>query len=144
MESEIRELTINDYDEIIRIWAISGLPYKPKGRDSKEMMTKEMALEICQYFGLYQNDTLVGVAIANYDGRRGWINRVAVDPDYRSQGFAGRLITRCSEFLESSGAVVLCALIEDMNYPSISTFGKEGFTHFKEIAYFTKRHSDDA
>ena len=144
MDRKIKELTIDDYNEIIRIWAISGLPYKPKGRDSKEMIAKEMQFEGCCYFGLYLEDLLIGVAIANYDGRRGWINRVAVNPDYRKKGFAGKLIERCIQFLEELGAVVMCALIEDINYPSITTFGKEGFVFNKEILYFAKRQSDDA
>ncbi len=144
MDIKILELTISDYDEILRIWTISGLPYKPKGRDSVAMMTKEMQNKNCCYFGMYEGDTMIGTAIANYDGRRGWINRVAIDPDYRAKGYAGKLIERCSEFLENVGAVVLCALIEDINYPSISTFNKAGFQAEKKYLYFTKRQSDDA
>lgn len=144
MDTKIKELSIEDYDEIIRIWAIAGLPYKPKGRDSKEMIAKEKLHATTCYFGLYIEDIIVGVAIANFDGRRGWINRVAIDPDYRNKGFAGKLISRCNEYLESVGAVVICALIEDINYPSISTFGKAGFELNKEILYFAKRPSDDA
>ena len=42
MDGRIKPLTIDDYDEIIRVWSDAGLPYKPKGRDSREMMAKEM------------------------------------------------------------------------------------------------------
>ena len=143
MSVEIKELTIEDYEEIIRIWSIAGLPIKLKGRDSYAFMEKEIVLENSSYFGLYENETLIGVSIANYDGRRGWINRLAVDPDYRGKGYAGELIKHCEEFLHSAGAVVITALIEDINYPSISTFQKNGFKCEKEYLYFTKRQSDD-
>ena len=39
---EIRKLTINDYEEIIKLWSRARLPYKPKGRDSKEAIAAQM------------------------------------------------------------------------------------------------------
>ncbi len=144
MATEIKKLSIENYEDIIRIWAIAGLPFKPKGRDSIELMSKEMQFAGCCYFGLYDEGQFVGTAIANYDGRRGWVNRVAVDPDFRKKGYAGLLIDACQQFLESLGAVVMCALIEDINYPSITTFNKAGFVVEEKFLYFAKRQSDDA
>ena len=144
MKIVIEKLSINDYDEIIRIWTISGLTFKPKGRDSRSMIKIEMQNSNCCYFGLYKNNVLIGTAIANFDCRRGWVNRVAIDPDFRHKGFAGKLITRCNEFLESIGAIVICALIEETNTPSVSTFNKAGFIAEKKFIYFTKRQSSDA
>lgn len=144
MAREIRKLSIDYYDEIIRIWAIAGLPYKPKGRDRKDMIAKEMANHNCAFFGLFEGDSMIGIGIANFDGRRGWINRVAVDPDYRGMGFAGEIIKECETFLKSVGAVVMCALIEEINYPSISCFQNAGYSLAPPIKYFTKRPSGDA
>ncbi len=144
MVREIRELSIEDYDEIIRIWSIAGLPYKPKGRDSREMMAREMGYPICAFFGLFEDGNMMGVVIANFDGRRGWINRLAIDPDFRGRGLAGELIAQAEEFLREKGAVVICALIEEINYPSISCFQSHGYNCEHNIKYFTKRPSPDA
>lgn len=144
MTSKIRKLSISDYDAIIRLWAEAGLRFKPKGRDSKESMAKEMKLEGVCYFGYYENDKLIGVTIANYDGRRGWINRLAVHPDFRGQEIAGEIITVAEKFLKSKGAVVLSALIEDINEPSMNCFEKAGFSCEKEWLYFCKRQSPEA
>ncbi|UCD65143.1 MAG: GNAT family N-acetyltransferase [Candidatus Zixiibacteriota bacterium] len=144
MDHEIRKLTIDDYDEIIRVWSFSGLPFKPKGRDSRDMMEKEIANPNCAFFGMFGGAKMVGVVIANFDGRRGWINRLALDPDYRGKGHARQLIGRAEEFLYEVGAVVICALIEDINYPSIACFQAAGYTCEPIIKYFTKRPSPDA
>ena len=144
MAREIKQLSIDDYDDIIRVWAISGLPYKPKGRDSQPSMAKEMDNVCVAFFGLFDDDRMLGVVIANFDGRRGWINRLAIDPDYRGQGLAAELIARSEEFLRKQGAVVICALIEDINYPSISCFQNNGYNCEHNIKYFTKRPSRDA
>ena len=143
MDKQIRRLTIDDYDDVIRIWSITGLPFKPNGRDSRKMMAAEMALQICAFFGLFVDDRMVGVVITQYDGRRGWINRLAIDPDYRAMGLAADLIDRCEEFLDSHGEVVICALIEEENAPSMSCFGKAGFRCEDTIKYWTKRPRPD-
>ena len=41
MDYLIRPLDISDYDEMTRLWQISGLPFRPKGRDSYEAMALE-------------------------------------------------------------------------------------------------------
>ncbi len=139
----LKRLSIDDYQEIINLWAAAGLPFKPKGRDSWAMMAKEMQQEGVAYFGIYEENNLLAVGIANYDGRRGWINRVAVDPDRRGQGLAGMIIEECEKFMRSRGAVVMTALIEEINEPSISCFQKAGFICDRSWLYFSKRDSKD-
>jgi len=142
--ASIKRLSIDNYDDIIRVWSISGLPYKPKGRDRKDMIAKEMENPNGAFFGLFEDEKMIGVVIANFDGRRGWVNRLAIDPDYRGKGFAGLLIERCEDYLNKQGAIVMCALIEDINYPSISAFQKAGYNCENTIKYFAKRPSDEA
>ncbi|NOY88220.1 MAG: GNAT family N-acetyltransferase [FCB group bacterium] len=142
--SNVKRLSIEDYDEIIRVWSISGLPYKPKGRDRKNMIAKEMENPNCAFFGLFESDKMIGVVIGNFDGRRGWVNRLAIDPDYRGKGLASLLIEYCEDFLRKQGAMVMCALIEDINYPSISAFQKAGYNCEHTIKYFAKRPSKEA
>jgi ribosomal protein S18 acetylase RimI-like enzyme len=141
MSTSIRRLSIADYDEILKLWSVAGLPHKPHGRDGQESMTKEMLLPQCQFFGMFEGETMLGMAIASYDGRRGWINRMAVHPEYRGRGLAGQLIRECEAFLESQGAVVICGLIEEMNLPSMACFEKAGYICESTIKYFTKRKS---
>jgi len=144
MDPEIRPLSIDDYDEIIRVWGVAGLPYKPIGRDSQEKMAKEMKNANCAFYGMFEDNIMIGLVIANYDGRRGWINRLAIDPDYRGRGLAARLIDMAEDFLRSMGALVICALIEEMNYPSVSCFQASGYNLEDNIKYFTKRSSPEA
>lgn len=143
MTRNLRRLTADDYDDIIRIWADAGLPYKPDGRDSRERMTVEMEREDTGLFGLFENDRMLAVGLATFDGRKGWINRVAVDPDRRGEGFGGEIMKACEQFLRDRGAEIIAALIEDINTPSISLFRKEGYVIMKEILYFSKRDSED-
>jgi N-acetylglutamate synthase len=143
MPAEIRRLTIDQYDDIIRVWSDAGLEYRPLGRDSRAMIAKEMQFSGAAFFGYFDNSRMIGVVIANYDGRRGWINRLAVDPDCRGRGIAGQLIREGEKFLKSLGALVICALIHEFNTPSMTCFEKDGYSAMPEIEYFSKRSSPE-
>ena len=143
MDLTCRVLTSTDYDAIIDLWARAGLPFRPNGRDSRKMIEVEMSREFCQFVGLFDKDKMLAVGIASYDGRRGWINRVAVDPDHRGIGLASRIIEECERFINSFGEVVPCALIEDENLPSMACFKKAGFVYEGYLQVWTKRPRPD-
>ncbi|UCC44943.1 MAG: GNAT family N-acetyltransferase [Candidatus Zixiibacteriota bacterium] len=144
MAHEIRRLSIDDFERIIKVWADAGLPTKPRGRDSRAKIEKEMANPSVAYFGLFDGEVMIGVGIANYDGRRGWVNRVAIDPDYRGRRLAGKIIKACEEFLYDAGAIIICALIEEVNAPSNACFSNTGYVVEPDIIYWTKRNSPDS
>ena len=139
----LRELTADDYDDIIRVWADAGLPYKPVGRDGRDRIAVEIYRKDTSFIGLFKDGRMLAVGLATFDGRKGWIGRVAVDPDRRGEGFGGEIIKACEQFLRERGAVIIAALIEDVNGPSISLFQKHGYGVMKEILYFSKRDSDE-
>jgi len=143
MARKIRKLTIDDYDELIRVWADAGLPYRPLGRDKKDRIAKEMKRPDTAFIGLFENDRLMALGLATHDGRKGWINRVAVDTDYRRQGLAGEIIRECEAFLERQGVEIIACLIEDYNLPSMALFQKHGYLYSDDVLYFSKRKSED-
>lgn len=142
---EIRTLTIDDYEDMVKLWIESALPFKPKGRDSKRAIVGQMETDPSLFLGAFKNNTLVGVVIGSYDYRgKGWINRLAVNPKYQREGIGQRLITTMEKILKEKGAVVTCALIEEKNQESIAIFEKLGYVSEKSILYFSKRESEDA
>jgi ribosomal protein S18 acetylase RimI-like enzyme len=144
MRLEIRTLTIRDYEAIVELWREAGLPFKPRGRDSKEMIARQMKAFPEFFIGAFHGNKLVGVVIGSYDGRmKGWINRLAVHPAYRRRGIAQRLISRVEEALEKRGAAIFCALIETPNEESVKLFQKMGYQTHKDILYVTKRKSQE-
>lgn len=141
MDHRVERLTADHYDDIIRVWSEAGLEYKPDGRDSRELLVREMALPQCAFFGLFEESRMIGVGIANWDGRRGWINRVAVVPNRRGKRLAVKIIEACEDFLRETGALVICGLIHKNNSTSISCFEREGYSCLDEVGYFSKRDS---
>ena len=141
---EIQTLTIEEYSAIVDLWKRAGLPFKPKGRESKQMIEKQMKAFPEFFIGAFHKGKLVGVVIGSYEGRmKGWINRLAVDPEYRRRGIAQQLISAVEKTLEKRGAKIFCALIEVPNEESVNMFQKKGYVAHRDILYVSKRKSED-
>lgn len=141
---EIRILSIEDYNAMVELWKRAGLPFKPRGRDSKQMIERQMKAFPEFFIGAFHGDALVGVVIGSYDGRmKGWINRLAVDPACRQQGIAQLLISHVEEALEKHGAAIFCALVETSNEESVRLFRKMEYVAHREILYVTKRKNQE-
>ena len=136
---KIREFQIEDYDILVDLWQKTGLPYKAKGRDSRDKMKKEME-HGCAVFLLAEiSGKLVGSVLATHDGRKGWINRVAVLQEYRNQGIAALLVREAEKRFYNLGIEIIACLIEGWNKTSMEVFPKLGYKKFEDIHYFTKR-----
>ena len=143
MEYEIKPISSDEYDKLMRLWGICGLPCRPKGRDSFANMKKEVERMETVFLGMYDADKMIGSIIGTSDGRKGWINRLAIDPDYRGKGLGGLLIERCETHLYDMGLKIIACLVEEWNTPSLSVFKKAGYDITNEILYCSKRESGD-
>ncbi|MFQ6001110.1 MAG: GNAT family N-acetyltransferase [Anaerolineae bacterium] len=140
----IRSLAIEDYKALVTLWQRAGLKFKPRGRDSREALRRQLRQGRVTLLGAEKEGRLIGVVMVSHDGRKGWINRLAVDPVYRRQGLGARLIAAAEEELHDQGVEVIAALIEAENEPSLNLFQKEGYLLAREIFYLSKRPSEEA
>jgi ribosomal protein S18 acetylase RimI-like enzyme len=140
---KIRKLTINDYDEITKLWLRAKLPYKPRGRDSKEAIAIGMKANPNFFLGAFEENRLIGAVIITCDARKGWINRLAVDPNYRKQGIATNLVDESEKILRKHGIRIFCALVEHGNVASQSLLKECGYIKHEDITYFSKRDGDE-
>lgn len=131
----------DDYDRIMELWAAGGLPLKPQGRDSRENIGRQIALPMVLFLVAEEGEggRVVGTVLATHDGRKGWINRVAVDAGSRRKGLGARLVREAERWLEAQGMDILACLIEDDNAVSMTVFEKLGYKKHPEIIYFAKR-----
>jgi ribosomal protein S18 acetylase RimI-like enzyme len=140
---EIRKLTINDYEEIMKLWSRARLPYKPRGRDSEKAIKAEMEANPEFFLGAFEDNRLVGMVVISCDLRKGWINRLTIDPDFRRRGVAKVLIAESEKILRKRGIRIFCALIEDYNAASKELFKGCGYVEHHDILYYSKRDSDE-
>ena len=138
----IRPLKLNELKAMRRIWTVAGLPYKPKGRDSPQRLVKQLKDKPELFIGAFSDGMLVGVSLCSDDGRKGWINRLAVLPEFTGKGIATALITQSEKALRRRGMHIFCIHIEGDNEDSMRLFEKAGYRRETDIFYFTKRERD--
>lgn len=152
-ELTLCELSESDYADILALWQRAGLPVRPDGRDSAAAFAQQIAAPAEAAFsqrrqraiGLRAGPNLVGVALLTHDLRKGWINRLAVDPAWRRHGLAGRLVAEAERwFYEDLGLEVYSALIAEHNAASLAFFESAGYSRHNYIVYVSKKTRSDA
>jgi ribosomal protein S18 acetylase RimI-like enzyme len=127
------------------LWHRSGITsLKPHGRDNRETFARQLQGSTQTVIGLEVEGELVGVVVATHDGRKGWINRLAVDPAHRRRGWGVRLMAAAEQKLRSQGIRVIAALVEESNEASLTLFQQQGYSLAEDILYLSKRDSLEA
>lgn len=136
---KIRKLRIGDYDELIELWEKAGLSYRPYGRDRKDKIKEQMRKPYSIFLVSEINGRIIGSIFGTHDGRRGWINRLAVLPNYQQQGISTRLVNEVEKVLTKQGIDIVASLVEDRNKISMKVFERFGYKKHNDIVYFSKR-----
>lgn len=134
-----RSFKLNDYKALINLWKLSGLPVKLEGRDRRIEIEKELQRGCAEFILAEINNQIIGAILVTHDGRKGWLNRLAIHPNYRKQGIGKELVKRAEDHLTNIGIRIFACLIEDYNTTSLEVFQKLGYIDFKGIHYLTKR-----
>ncbi len=142
----IRRLTIEDYTDVVELWKTAGLETRLNGRDSPNQIEKQLKSDNVIILGKFDSDdVLLGVVLVTHDGRKGWINRLAVNPEYQRERVAKELIISAETLLfEEKGIEIYCALISKENLKSENFFTSIGYEKWEEIYYFSKRVRPDS
>jgi ribosomal protein S18 acetylase RimI-like enzyme len=139
----IRDFRVEDYDTVVSLWRESGLPFRPRGRDRRERIAVEVNQHNAVFLVAESEGRIVGSIFGTHEGRKGWINRLAVLPAYRKRGIAARLVAGVEQRLEAQGIDIVACLIEEWNRESMVVFERLGYRRHTDVFYFSKRKSDD-
>ncbi len=136
----IRKATKDDIPSLISLWEKTDLPMKPNGRDKPENLEKQMQQPHMWVLVAEDNSgEIVGAVIVTNDSRKGWINRLAVNPQQRRKGIAKKLLIASEKSLIEIGITVFSALIESNNIASTKLFDSTGYNHIEGIIYYAKK-----
>ncbi len=103
-----RQFEWRDYDAVVAVWAAAGRDIVPRAElEAKLTRDPELFLVAEAPAGV------VAVVMGTYDGRRGWILRLAVHPAHRRQGLATRLVDE----LEKRFALLGCPRVNLLVMP---------------------------
>lgn len=143
MSVVVRRMRAGDYPAVANIWAGSGLPYQPRGRDSEDRIGEQMARDSSIFLVAEDRGKVVGVVLVTHDLRKGWLNRLAVLPEEQGKGIAKLLVRRAEEELAALGISVFAVQIHAHNQASRRLFAELDYKEHPDIVYCSKRSGPD-
>ena len=126
----VRVMTIEDYDQIYKLWSkIKGFGIRSID-DSREGIERFLKRNPTTSVVAEEDGKIVGAILCGHDGRRGCFYHVCVDEEYRMQGIGKSMVVFAMEALKE----------EKINKVSLIAFTKNdiGNAFWKEIGW-TKR-----
>ena len=131
----IRSATVADAPQLIELWTAAGLKFRPEdvpaelaavlARDSDLVLVSEDAAG------------LTAAVFGTFDGRRGWVNRLATRPDLRGQGHASSVLAELELRLGAKGCQKVNLLVEPDNEQVTGFYRRYGYAE-DELIFMEK------
>jgi len=132
MSIVIREMAIEDYDEVLALWQTSegvGL----SDADSEEGLARFLDRNPGLSFVACDGEHLVGAVLCGHDGRRGYIHHLAVSKPHRRKGLGRALVGRCLSALRRDGIGKCHIFVFGDNNDTIAFWKSIGWTQRVEL-----------
>jgi ribosomal protein S18 acetylase RimI-like enzyme len=122
----IRAYRREDEGDVVDLWFKCNLVVSSNNpeKDIERKLGVNPELFLVGFF----NEALVATCMAGYEGHRGWINYLAVAPQYRRQGVATRMMEAAEKSLKSAGCPKINLQVRTSNKAVIQFYESIGFS----------------
>lgn len=137
--TSIRPMTTNDYDAVIRM--LHDTPgVSLRDADSREATARYLERNPGMSFVAMRDGQVVGCIMAGHDGRRGYLQHLAVLPTHRRRGIANALVLRCLDALEQQGIGKSHIDVLRSNVAAQAYWQNRGWTRREDIHRYSLVH----
>jgi ribosomal protein S18 acetylase RimI-like enzyme len=130
---QIRPFEDADEPAVVELWRRCGLT-RPWNDPHKDIARKRGVQPELFLVGV-EAGVVVATAMAGYDGHRGWVNYVAVDPAHRRQGLARALMAEVEARLTALGCPKINLQIRKENVGARGFYERLGFAEDPSVSY---------
>ena len=129
-----------DGDAVVSLWHDCGLvvPQNDPHKDIDRKLEAQPELFIVGEF----SGRIIGSCMAGYEGHRGWINYLAVHPDFRRQGYATKLMREAERLLRRAGCPKINLQVRATNASVIDFYESLGFSDDQVVSLGFRLESD--
>jgi ribosomal protein S18 acetylase RimI-like enzyme len=125
VEFSIRPYRPSDEEAVISLWNACGLvvPHNDPRKDIRRKLRVNP-----EWFLVAERDgRVISTCVVGYEGHRGWINYLAVEPDWQRGGVATGMMAEAERLLRRAGCPKINLQIRSSNAAVIAFYEKLGF-----------------
>ena len=123
-------------EQVLELWRRAAA--EPSVTDAADALRQRLERDRDLFLLAWDRGRLVGTLIGGWDGWRGHLYRLAVEPGCRRSGIARRLVASVEVRLRKLGAVRIDGIVVKRNRAG-SVFWRElGYRHHVEVARYVK------
>ena len=127
----IKQFQKCDVESLVYLWKICKLTF-PLNNPKMDIARKIKVQPELILVG-YLHEELVASVMAGYDGHRGWINYLAVHPNFQAKGFGKQMMDKAEELLCKLGCHKINLQIREGNEKVVKFYQKLGYVEEKRI-----------
>jgi ribosomal protein S18 acetylase RimI-like enzyme len=137
---EIRPIRPDETEAVVALWEACDLirPWNDPRKDIERKLRVDPEL----FLVAVEKELVVGAVMAGYEGHRGWINYLAVDPGRRRKGLGKRLMAAAERLLAERGCPKINLQVRSENADVVAFYGALGYQK-DDVVSLGKRLVDD-
>jgi ribosomal protein S18 acetylase RimI-like enzyme len=138
---EIRPFDLGDEEAVVLLWNRCGL-VRPQNDPRKDIQRKLTVRPDLFLVGVIDGQ-VVATVMAGFEGHRGWLNYLAVDPPFQRRGLARELVTAAEARLRETGCPKINLQIRASNLGVIEFYRRIGYTTDDVVSMGKRLAHDD-
>ena len=123
---EIRAYRDSDEQAVIGLWQ-TVFPDAPAWNDPASDIRRKLTVQPGLFLVAERNGELIGTVMGGFDGHRGWVYYLVVDPDHRRQGIGAALMRHVEDGLRSLGCHKLNLQVRATNHEVVEFYKRLGY-----------------
>jgi ribosomal protein S18 acetylase RimI-like enzyme len=111
--------------DVIALWERCGLLYPQN--DPKRDIARKMKVDPELFLVGVEGTKVIATAMGGYEGHRGWVNYVGVEPEYQKTGAGRKIMAALEKKLLEKGCPKFNLCVRKNNLGAIEFYKKLGF-----------------
>src|SRR5581483_7843198 len=133
---KIRAFRPNDEKDVIQLWKECGLVFPQN--DPRKDIRRKLKVQADLFLVAVYGKIMIGTVVGGYEGHRGWINYLAVSPNFQRKGVGRSLMGEIEKLLKKVGCPKINLQVRESNKTVMRFYEKSGYVQDK-VASFGKR-----
>lgn len=122
---KVERFSIQNYEEAIALWSKVGLSLGSS--DTKEEVERMLKRNPDLFLVGKINNRIVAIVMGGFDGRRGYVHHLAVEPDYQRMGYGSTLMEQLIKRFMQKNVKKIHLFVEKRNKNVINFYKKLGW-----------------